>query len=745
MSFRLSPGVDVREIDLTTIVPAVSTSIGAMGGVFSWGPVEKPILISNEEELVRVYARPTLDNFETWFVASSFLTYSNALYVSRALDDDPTKSLNAVAGPYGSEHVGVLIKNEDDFEIQLNEPEGSPDKIDYWAESNNAFFVARYPGELGNSLRVLVCDSADAFNSKIRVSGNTDFANSEIKMTFTRGQDNALVEISAANVDIAEDIAEILIGVGPNSDSNPKTTININDYLRVGNENLGFQFLQVENFLKDDLETQITFDDNTQTYNWSSNDTFDDNGGIKFRIKFKTRFYLAADNPLVLTATQDSTTSQIERYWEGFNIVSGAPGTSEYAQSINSQGDELHIVVVDEDGVFSNGVKNSIVEVFDRVSKIKEAVNTQGGSLYYPEVLRQTSRFIYTIIAEDPTSNATPTFTGISEKEGNLAPVSTNPFSVKFYGGLSEDKERNIPLSALARAYDVYKSPEDIDISIIITGKSVDGGGGAGFGTGLARYISDNIVNFRKDCVFTVSPQFNDVVRNPRDQTEDIINFRNDLDSTSYGIMDSGYKLMYDRYNDTTRYVPLCGDIAGLMSYTDEIRDPWFSPAGFNRGNIRNIIKLAYNPDRTDRDQLYKNGINPVVTFPGQGTVLYGDKTLLSRSSAFDRINVRRLFIVLEKAISRFAKFSLFEINDAITRASFRNAVEPYLRDIQGRRGIYDFKVICDETNNTGEVIDRNEFIGDIYIKPARSINFIRLNFIAVRTDVEFNEIVGEF
>lgn len=741
----LSPGVDIREIDLTTIVPAVSTSIGGMGGVFSWGPVESPELISSEDELVRRYATPNQDNFETWFVASSFLTYSNALYVSRAASANTEKTTNAVAGPYGSEHVGVLIKNENDFEIQLNEPEGSPEKIDYWAESNNAFFIARYPGSHGNSLRVLVCDSPDAYSSEIRISGNTDYANSEITTTFTRGSNIANVTVKAANTDVALDVAEIFIGVGPNSDSNPKTTLNVLDYVRVGDNEIGFQYLQVEKFVKSDglYETEITFDDDTGEYTWDGSDySFDSVEGVgvvTFSIKFKTRFYLAADDPVALTVSQGA--SNMVRFWEGFNLVSGSPGTSNYAASVGSQGDELHIVVVDENGVFSNGTKNTILEVFDRVSRIKEAVNTEGGSLYYPEVLRQTSRYIYSVIPNAVSSNEAPSFAGRSETEGNLAPLSTQPFSVKFYKGKNEDKENNIPLSALAKAYDVYKSPEDIDVSILITGKSVHGI----HGEGLARYISDNIVDFRKDCVFTVSPQFNDVVRNPFSRADDVVEFRNALGSTSYGIMDSGYKLMYDRYNDVRRYVPLCGDTAGLMAYTDEIRDPWFSPAGFNRGNIRNIIKQAYNPNKTDRDFLYPNGVNPVVTFPGQGTVLYGDKTLLSKPSAFDRINVRRLFIVLEKAIARFAKFSLFELNDAVTRAAFRNAVEPYLRNIQGRRGIYEFKVICDETNNTGEVIDRNEFVGDIFIKPSRSINFVRLNFIAVRTDVEFNEIVGEF
>jgi phage tail sheath protein FI len=294
----------------------------------------------------------------------------------------------------------------------------------------------------------------------------------------------------------------------------------------------------------------------------------------------------------------------------------------------------------------------------------------------------------------------------------------------------------------LFSGYDMFASAEDIDVSLILQGKARGGDAGQQLGN----YLIDNIAESRKDCVAFLSPEKADVVLNAQgDESQDIVDFRNVLTSSSYGVLDSGYKYMYDKYNDIYRYVPLNGDMAGLAVRTDETRDPWWSPAGFNRGIIKNSIKLAFNPRKADRDILYKAGINPVVTFPGQGTLLFGDKTLLAKPSAFDRINVRRLFIVLEKAIATAAKFTLFEFNDEFTRAQFKNLVEPFLRDVQGRRGIYDFKVVCDETNNTGEVIDRNEFIGDIYIKPAKSINFIQLNFVAVRTGVEFSEIVGQF
>ena len=285
-------------------------------------------------------------------------------------------------------------------------------------------------------------------------------------------------------------------------------------------------------------------------------------------------------------------------------------------------------------------------------------------------------------------------------------------------------------------AYNKFKDTSDVDVSFLLGGDA---------GQTIALHLINNIAEVRKDCIVVLSPERSDVVSNDGSESTSIIAFRNSLPSSSYAIIDSGWKYQYDKYNDIYRYVPLNGDIAGLMVRTDTNRDPWWSPAGYNRGNIKNVTKLAWNPRQADRDLLYRAGINPVVTFPGQGTILFGDKTMLSKPSAFDRINVRRLFIVLEKAISTASKFTLFEFNDEFTRAQFRNMVEPFLRDVQGRRGIYEFRVVSDDTNNTGEVIDRNEFVGDIYIKPARSINYIQLNFVAVRTGVSFEEVVGKF
>ncbi len=329
-----------------------------------------------------------------------------------------------------------------------------------------------------------------------------------------------------------------------------------------------------------------------------------------------------------------------------------------------------------------------------------------------------------------------------SNTASNLASVDTVPLYASFHNGQDGDAEDAIPLGRVLAAYDLFASTDDVDVALVMTGKSRGGTNGEQ----IANYLVDNIAEVRKDCIVLASPEKADVVNNNNlDEASDTVTFRNSLRSSSYLVIDSGYKYQYDKYNDVFRYVPLNGDIAGLCVRTDATRDPWFSPAGFNRGQIKNLVKLAYNPDKADRDLLYKNGINPVATFPGQGTVLFGDKTALSKPSAFDRINVRRLFIVLEKAIATAAKFSLFEFNDEFTRAQFVSLVEPFLRDVQGRRGIYDYRVVCDNTNNTGEVVDRNEFVGDIYIKPAKSINFIQLNFVAVRTGVAFDEIVGKF
>lgn len=657
--FQISAGVKVNEIDLTTIVPAVSSTEGAVGGVFSWGPVEDRDLISSENELVARYGKPTSDNFETWFTAANFLSYGNKLWVSRAASSNAYNSV-AVANTSEVATSNVQIKNAVDYTQKT-------------FANTSVYFHAKYPGTTGNTLKISVCDSANAFQKAI------DLATGSVEIVATVGSNT--IYLTGANTATIQTVVDDL---------------EAGDILQVGNTTIGFQYLKISSIASVTTNTAVTFTD---------------------------RFYLTED--VVMANT-------VNRYWEYFNTVDAAPGTTAYTSARGGTGDGIHVVVIDEDGAVT-GTPKTILEVWEGLSRASDARGEQGGTIYYKDVINNGSKYVW---YANPRAGA-----AITTASASTAATTDRAYSASFNGGTNGSSESAIALANMIKAYDQFRSAEDVDVSLIMTGKSTHGTRGVG----LANYILENICEYRKDCIGFVSPQLGDVVNNPFQEMESIVLTRNQLPSTSYGVMDSGYKYQYDRYNDVWRWIPLNGDTAGLVVKTDQLRDPWYSPAGFNRGNIKNVTKLAYSPDQADRDLLYKNGVNPVVTFPGQGTVLFGDKTLLAKPSAFDRINVRRLFIVLEKAIATAAKYTLFEFNDAFTRSQFRNLVEPYLRDVQGRRGIYDFKVVCDETNNTGEVIDRNEFVGDIYIKPARSINYITLNFVAVRTGVNFDEVIGQF
>lgn len=688
MPFQVSPGVNVSEIDLTTVVPAVSSTEGAIAGVFRWGPVGERVLVDSETNLVNRFGKPTNHNAETFFTAANFLSYGNKLYVVRAANttsspDGSSIVFSAVAntGVYTNTNLqSATVKNEDSY--------------DSATFSSGILYVAKYPGVIGNSLKISVCDSANAFTSTVTINGGDANVAAGI---LTTEVGNTIIRVSAANT-ITGTLAE----------ANTKITDAINaltvgDYIKVGNSSIGEQYMRV-----------ASFDAAPQT-----------NATHRF-------FDITSDSRYQLSEAFTSNT--VTRFWEHYNAVDGAPGQSNYQANFGntSASDELHVVVTDEDGLFS-GVPGTILEVFEGVSRATDAKTEDGSTNYFKTVVNNGSAYVY--YANDRSGAASAAALSLATSS-NVKPATLN-----FVGGTDGDDESAVGLGTVLAAYDMFASAESVDISLVLTGKSRGGTNGEQ----LANYLIDNIAEVRKDCVVFLSPDRADVVNNAGDEATDVIEFRSGVRSTSYSVMDSGYKYQYDKYNDIYRYIPLNGDVAGLCVRTDDQRDPWFSPAGFNRGQIKNLVKLAYNPGKAYRDQLYKAGVNPVVTFPGQGTILFGDKTLLSKPSAFDRINVRRLFIVLEKAIATAAKFTLFEFNDDFTRAQFRNLVEPFLRDVQGRRGIYDFKVVCDTTNNTGEVIDRNEFVGDIYIKPAKSINYIQLNFVAVRTGVEFSEVVGSF
>jgi len=438
---------------------------------------------------------------------------------------------------------------------------------------------------------------------------------------------------------------------------------------------------------------------------------------------FAAKYPGTVGNSLKISVADGATFSS----WSYANQFNGAPGTSSYVSTRGGSNDELHIIVIDEDGEFS-GIPGSVLEKFAYLSKSKDTKKTDGGTAYYVDVLKDQSSYVW--VLDHPNANLATTANwgqGANTNFGNLGNALTGSF---FLGALGSPSD-----AEYTAAYDAFLQDGLYDVSLLPLGPHNDN---------VISYVVNNVCEVRKDCIAFFSPELADVqnIASTSAAASNVVDFRETVNlNSSYAVMDSGWKYQYDRYNDSYRWVPLNGDIAGICARTDFVADPWYSPAGYTRGVVKNVVKLAFSPTQTDRDTLYKSGVNPVVSFPGQGTVLFGDKTQLTKPSAFDRINVRRLFIVLEKAIATAAKYQLFEFNDAFTRAQFRNLVEPFLRDVQGRRGITDFKVVCDETNNTGEVIDRNEFVADIYIKPARSINFIGLNFIATRTGISFEEV----
>ena len=640
MAFQVSPGVLVQERDLTRIIPAVSTSVGAFAGEFRKGPLDEIITLSSEQELVETFGKPDSNNFEDFFSAANFLQYSNALRVVRAQNSSVA---NAVAS--GSSFV---IKNETDYINNFATGQGS---VGEWA--------ARTAGAWGNNLLVSICPSAAAYETTVVTTLGVAAVAGATSVTVTSGTNIAVGDII-----------------------NFSTTASTSDY----------------------------------------------NDGHEYRVTAKsTNVITIVRHPSGTGGLQRDVVinSNIRRRWRFYDQVAGAPGTSPYATSKGGSNDEIHVIVVDEDGGIS-GTANTVLEVYQKLSKASDAKSPQGDTNYYPTVIQTRSKNVYWMDHNSGGSNWGNTASGTT-----FTAVST-PTLTSLQSGSDGSA---VTIAQKKTAYEKFLDSETVDVGLIIAGP--------GDSTHVDNVIS--IAEDRKDAVAFVSPERSDVVNvaNANTQTSNVIGFYNTIRSSSYVVFDSGYKYQYDRYNDVYRFVPLNGDIAGLSARTDLIADSWYSPAGFNRGTIRGAVKLAFNPNKTQRDDLYRNRVNAVVTFPGQGTVLFGDKTGLSAPSAFDRINVRRLFIVLEKAISTASKFQLFEFNDEFTRANFRNIVEPFLREVQGRRGLTDFLVVCDETNNTGEVIDRNEFIAEIFVKPARSINFITLQFVATRTGVSFEEVAG--
>ena len=570
--------------------------------------------------------------------------------------------------------TAVLIKNTTDYLDNYSHAAAFAGTVGQYA--------AREAGTLGNSLKISICTNSTAFGPHSQSGTLTNDASAAIGDTTVTMDDGGLFQVG----DILEfgDAAAVPSTSGAPSGHYYKVT------------GISTNTLTIARF-------------NPQT---GTTET----GGLRHAL---------VDNCKVL------------RHWEYYFQFSNAPTTSDDVSNAGGSLDEMHIVVLDEDGGIT-GTAGTILETFEGVSQASDAKTSTGASNYYADVIYEQSKYVYVMDHDAALANA-----GSAKKGQTFDNVhGSNAFEVDSVSLASGTDDFAITNAEFATGYEKFADTENVDIALLMCGPSQTSADATGDTKATA--VMD-IATARKDCVAFISPARADVVgvANGVTQTQNVVGFADGLPSSSYAVIDSGYKYMYDKYNDVYRFVPLNGDIAGLCARTDSVADAWFSPGGFNRGQIRGAVKLAFNPNQTQRDELYKSRVNPCVSFPGQGTVLFGDKTAQTKPSAFDRINVRRLFITLEKAVSTAAKFQLFEFNDEFSRANFRNLVEPFLRDVQGRQGLTDFSVVCDDTNNTSDVIDRNEFRADIFIKPNRSINFISLNFVATRSGVAFTEVAG--
>ena len=646
-STLLSPGVVIQERDLTLgSIETVEVNVGAIAGAFAKGPVNKPVRISSESELLSKFGEPNDSNYETWFAASSFLAYGGVLDVVRS-SGASLKTAN-VGG------VSLTINSVEDYEGNYYDGTAAWD------------YASRSVGAVGNSIKVVVIDSGA--NQRLTLSGSfvgSVTAGSTIQTT--TGSKSAYVHyVSGTTVDI------IWISGGA----------------------------------------------------WTTTDLVDDGSNPDLSIVSAVHWYDAQ----MITPTLN------------WNQVAPQPGTSVHVAERGGSSDEMHIVVVDVDGGVT-GTPNTVLEKFLYVSKASDGKSAEGSLVYYPEVILNQSSYIYWGSHDnediwDVSGNALA-------NASNVGGVSTTAFDIlgeKEYTMTAGADDFTLSQAEIIAGYDYFADPETVQIDYLIMG----GGGATETETKAKANKLISIVNARKDCVAFISPDKTNVigVSDSGTQTNNIVEFFDSFPSTSYVVFDSGWKYLYDRFADKYRWIPCNGDTAGLCASTTAAGDPWFSPAGLNRGGIKNAIKLAYSPKKSERDTLYQKRINPITSLPGQGIVLFGDKTALASPSAFDRINVRRLFLVIEKTIGNAAKGVLFELNDEFTRNNFNNVVEPYLRDIQARRGITDFLVVCDSSNNTPDLIDKNEFVAEIYIKPARSINFITLTFVATRTGVSFEEVI---
>ena len=789
MAFRVSPGVNFSEIDATQRVAPVATSDAAIAAGFQWGPADVVIQVTGESDMADVFGEPDTDTATNWLTAASFLAYSNALQVIRTIGTD---AKNAVSNNTGTTGSVSIVQSGDDYSLGT---------IDTAGDTSNGtgliFPIGKTEGSgAGLEVRASVTNGVVGGTPTFAVAPTTEYVDASVQyVSLIGGNNDAVIKVvkgSGDNVEGDYTITLIHGGTGYINGSviysvkedstvdQTKFDVSI-DEISAGNSPAAASLTAVaagHNLTQNDLilvkEAANTTDEDDLIIKFIGgssaisikNESDFDNITPPTTSAFVARYPGPLGNSLQVSMYHTGTAVQWLA-WQGSFVQNGnavtvefnelfdrAPGTSNYVLTRNgnvSINDEVHIVVVDADGKWS-GTPGKVLERFAHVSLISDAKDEQGNSNYIKDVIRHGSRYIYATGSWTEISNAintnwtsaTSSTSSVLTDGGNTA--DGGAISQILAGGVVDNSTTGANSNANRytegeKGYGILRDTEQYDVSLIISGEA---------NNLLQISLIDDVAEYRKDAVVTISPstEVKSTITGNGINSDKATAITDTWltavpNSSSYAIADSGYKRIYDRYSDTYRSIPLNGDIAGLIAQTEATREAWFSPAGFSRGNIKNAVKLYFNPDQASRDKIYKAGVNPVVSFTGQGTLLYGDKTLYKKPSAFDRINVRRLFITLEKAISRAAKQFLFEFNDEFTRSAFRGMVEPFLSDIQARRGIVDYLVVCDSSNNTAAVIDRNEFVGDIFIRPSRSINFIQLNFVAVRSGVAFSEVAG--
>jgi hypothetical protein len=721
---QLSPGVLVREVDLTVgRAENVLDNIGAIAGPFSIGPVEEPIDVSTEQELINTFGKPlsTDRQYEYWMSASSFLSYGGVLKVVR-VDDDKLKNSRVGYGTTGT----IKIKNFDDYNSK---------------ETGSYHFAAKTPGSWANGLKVCVID--DKADQIVGVNTtNPGLLGIQVGYGITVGINTTIAGVGSTGVFIGY-LKGIIAGVTTSASGN--SSIDVKILSRVSSAG---------------TETQINYAQGSEYTSVVPGKTLIvvNNSGINTG-------FVTASSVLDWYDQQTLGLTNSTIYWKS---IAPKPVTTQYASSRNCKNDALNIVVVDDNGSIT-GIQGNILEKHVAISKATDAISGVNSpqKVWYRNYLANFSNYVYSgtnyYTFEDTLNNVIPVSVGFTTYSGVAAASFTRISTAN--GGWNQEAQGvtfnvignnsftlsggadysgggfKATLGSLNTAYELFSNEDEIEVDYLICGPGLDSKEESQAKANALISIAEN----RKDCVAVVSPYRSAVVdiTNTTTQTNNVIDFFAPLSSSSYAIFDSGYKYTYDRFNNLFRYIPCNADIAGLMTRTNVTGYPWFSPAGQQRGVLNNAIKLAYNPSKAQRDLLYKARVNSIINQPGVGILLFGDKTALSYASAFDRINVRRLFLTVEQALKRAAQSQLFELNNQTTRANFVNIVEPYLRDVQAKNGIYDFLVICDESNNTPDVIDNNEFRADIFLKPARSINYITLTFVATRTGISFEEVAG--